>query len=303
MHAISECMISAQTVMRLFLGMHVDTIRTLPALLYVRIIYSSIVLIKLDISATSCDSQIGKLFDRDSLRTRVYIEKVLVHMKRVAGNGNKHLLATKFCIILGKLVLWYRQIMQPRARPEQQPSLSPGKNFGALYKPVKLMSDPIPTLDSENGFAPPESMADAMIAPPIPHPEGSFMSLSSFSGAPQYPPPSHSPFPVPTSSAATKTTTAPDMLNPPAAYNEAPSHAYNEATSQSTEHSSPEIMDQFGQQYVIPMDVDPSIFNQLQEADPFIYNQDPNAWILEGIDYSTMANIPDFDWGSIPGPH
>ena len=63
-------------------------------------------------------------------------------------------------------------------------------------------------------------------------------------------------------------------------------------------------MDHFGQQqYAIPMDVDPSMFNQLQDVTPFTtYNQDPNDWLLEGMDYSNMVNVPDFDWDSIPGP-
>ncbi len=44
------------------------------------------------------------------------------------------------------------------------------------------------------------------------------------------------------------------------------------------------------------------MFNQLQGADPFTYNRDPNDWMFEGLDYSNMENVADFDWLSIPEP-
>ena len=289
-HAITECVTSAQTVIKVFLGMHVETIRALPALLYVRIIYSSIILIKLDVSANSPDSEIGKVLDRDSLLTRAYIEKTLVQVKRVAGNDNKNILAAKFCMILGKLVLWHRQIMQLGANKEQQPSLVPIKSFPTPYKPDQIPSDPIHFQGQETGLTFPGSMAKAMAAPSMPHPDSSF--TSSFLYAPQYPTPGHSPFSAPAVPPAI--TTAPEIPNLSA--------TYNEGTPQSTDYSSPEIMDQPGQQYTLPMDIDPSMFNQLQGADPFTYDQDSNEWMFEGMDYASMANVPDFDWDSIPGP-
>lgn len=294
--------------------MPLEIIRALPALLYVRIIYSSIVLIKLDVSANSPDSGIGKIVDRNSLMAQAYIENLLVHMKRVANDDHRHLIATKFCIILGKLVRWYRQIMHPGARQEPQTSLSPAQDFGDSSKSDQDLSDFSKSQQPESTLTSPGSMLNAMAAAPMPHPDRSFMMLSSFSGAPQYSNLDYSPygpnsvaFPTTPSTAAPAaaaprltTTTAmdPDMPHPP-------SLASNDnATPQSAaDYSSPEMVEQFSQQqYTIPMDVDPSMFNQLQGADPFLYSQDPNAWILEGMDYSNLGSVPDFDWESIPGP-
>ena len=291
-NAINKCITSAQTVIKIFLGMNVETLRAVPAMLYVRIIYSSIILIKLDVSAKSADSEIGKLLDRDSLMTRVYIEKTLAQMKRVAGTENKYILAAKFCMIFGKLVLWYRQIMQSDANEVRPQPFAPFKEFSSPYMPDEILSDPqhFPTTKASTPL--PDSMASAMAAPPMPHPGTAFASFSSFSGAPQYPTPGHSPFPALANSANTTSTERIPGLSAP----------YNARTPQSIDHSSPELADQSDLQFSVPMEIDPSMFDQLQGADPSTYNQVPNNWMFEGMDYSNLENVPDFDWLSIPEP-
>ena len=247
-------------------------------------------LIKLDVSANTPDSEIGKILDRDSLLTRAYIEKALVQMKRVAGNENRNILSAKFCMILGKLVVWYRQIMQPGAITDQQAeSLRPINAFGTQYKPEEIPSDP---RHSGPGFVP-ESTIKAMAVNSMPNSAATFTSFSSFSGAPRYPTPGHSPFP----SSFMATTNGPEMQT-------MSTHApVNHGTPNSAaDYSSPELMDQSGPRFDFSMDVEPSMFDQLQDADPFTYNQDPNEWMFEGMDYSNMPNVPDFDWNSIPGP-
>ena len=291
-NAITECVNSAQTVIKVFLSMHIETLRSLPALLYVRVIYSSIILIKLDVSASSSDSEIGKILDRESLMTRAYIEKALVQMKRVAGTENRYILSAKFCMILGKLVLWYRQVMQPDTTQGRAQPLAPFKNFSSPYKPDEIPSDPQAFPVPKASFPQPDSMVNAMAAPPMPHPGAAFTIFSSFSGAPQYPTPHQSPFSAPVKSAAqTSAQGIPDL-----------SASYDARTPQSTDYSSPELMDQSDPQLPVPMDVDPCMFDQLQGIDPFTYSQQPNDWMFEGMEYSNIENVPDFDWLSIPEP-
>ena len=286
-------MTSAQAVIKTFLGMPVQTLRSLPALLYMRICYSCIILIKLDVSAVSPGSEIGKILDRNTLRTRAYIEKALVQMRGLAGAENKHVLSAKFTLLLGKLVLWYRQIIQQHdAPPQSQPSsFTSFKGAGAL-KPSDALA--APTQNShpdQSNILPADSMLKAMAAPPMPQPGVSFTSFSSFSGAPHYPTPGRSPSSN-LAKPATSTTISPDLPDLSA--------THNANTPQSSDYSSPEMMEQSSSQLSVPMEVDPSMFNQLQGADPFTYNQDPNDWMFEGLDYSNMDNVADFDWLSIP---
>ena len=286
-------MTSAQAVIKTFLGMPVQTLRSLPALLYMRICYSCIILIKLDVSAVSPGSEIGKILDRNILLTRAYIEKALVQMKRLAGTDNKHVLSAKFCLLLGKLVLWYRRIIQQHdAPPQSRPSsFTPFKDTGSLNPSDGLIA---PTQDphaSQSNILPADSMLKAMAAPPMPQPGVSFTSFSSFSGAPRYPTPGRSPA-SDLAKPAPSTTISPDIPDLSA--------THNENTPQSSDYSSPEMAEQSGPQLSVPMEVDPSMFNQLQGADPFTYNRDPNDWMFEELDYSNMENVADFDWLSIP---
>ena len=289
-------MTSAQAVIKTFIGMQINTLRSLPALLYMRICYSCIVLIKLDISAASADSEIGKILDRDTLLTRAYIEKALVQMKRLAGTENKHVLSAKFCLLLGKLIIWYRQIVQQHDAQTQDitTSYAPSKDLRPMDPPGGWISQAQHPQASQLNLPPADSMVKAMAAPPMPQPGVAFTSLSSFSGAPQYPTTlGDSPLSDPAKPAAAATFSAemPDL-----------SATHGGSTPQSSDYSSPETTEQQGPQLSVPMEVDPSMFDQLQGADPFTYNRDPNDWMFEGLDYSNMENVADFDWLSIPEP-
>jgi len=287
-NAILECVSSAKTVVKIFLAMDIETIRAVPALLYVRVIYSSVVLIKLEISANARGSQVGKILDSNSLNVRSYMTKTLTHLTKVVGMENKNILAAKFLMIFKKLTAWYmssksqlesgnhpqpfgpRRAVDPPTQAEE-----PGSLLTQSEKALKMDPKPHqlgPTTPGPYG-APPNSFQPFSGLPqPSPGPGKTFSDFSSFSVPPN--------------------STSDGMQH----FSNDPTIAENAASP--SDYSSPEYHPPGS---TIPfdysqMEVDPSMFGQLQDAEPFTYNPDPNDWMFDGTNF---MNVPDFEWNPV----
>ena len=312
-NAIMACVSSAQSVLKIFCRLKSEDIRALPAFLYARILYSAIVLIKLDVSIDAPQSEIGKMVDRESLMTKPYVEKTLVQMKRVAGNDNKCILGAKFYTILGKLVMWFRSVSNGPHMNREAFTFDPTNPMQSANSKQEITLDPQASMSMLN-----DPIAQAVAAAPIPQREPMVFSL--FNGFPQAP----APAPSATnsdqgSSVLSDTTQKPSSnVNNMAASNPVTSSASNSTSTftppnsqaaqshgtPATDYSSPEMMDasSFSNNsripYEFPMEVDPSFFRALEGVvDPFTYNQDPNDWFFDGMDYeAALEGVEGVDW-------
>lgn len=98
--------------------MSVKEVLQCPTLVYVRVVYATVILIKLSISASMPSSELGKILDPEDKKIEVYLEKILSHLRAVAtlANGDKHVISSKFIGILTKLKLWCQHQKQQRSK-------------------------------------------------------------------------------------------------------------------------------------------------------------------------------------------
>ncbi|KAL9125505.1 MAG: hypothetical protein Q9217_005307 [Psora testacea] len=313
-NAIMECFSSAQAVLSTFVDMNISTIRALPAMFFVRITYSCVVLIKLELSSSAPASELGKVLDCDSLNLPSQLEKVVRHQIAVVGSEGKNILAAKFLMIMKTLVRWYKAY-------KSQPALSNEKRGGTesgleLY--TKYQTTETPKQHTQPKLA--QSMPQQYGLPNFDNlPANTFQP---FSGVVHHPPAPAlgQPFNGFISAPANATTTAAteqQMQQAPYDYHQALLAA--KTNSPSADYSSPEHYppgggggERNGSNSMSPpvsdskMEVDPSMFGQLQGiGEPFTYNPDPNDWMFDwnmnGGDGMGMGEvgIPEFEWGPV----
>ena len=90
----------------------VQQIRVTPTLVYVRIVYAVVILIKLALSPST--TEFRKVLKPEDIKVALYLEKLLVHLKAVAtlDNHNTHTLGAKFLQILTKVKVWFQKQMK-----------------------------------------------------------------------------------------------------------------------------------------------------------------------------------------------
>ncbi|KAL9628467.1 MAG: hypothetical protein Q9164_007264 [Protoblastenia rupestris] len=265
-NAIMECVSSAQTVLSTFLEMKTSMIRALPALVFVRVTYCCVILIKLEISSSSPASELGKVLDSDSLRLPTQLQKVLDHQVAVVGTEGKYMLGGKFLMILQRVVNWYHNYkVEVAPNGKEQKDLEPGRANNSYYRVEDAPAHP----------APPVPVLDMLQQPNIhnfdrsPPPAG--QSSTGFLSAPDFAPKSNLPEPPMQQNSIDFHQV---LLNandgsPLGDHSSSGSGAGLENNSLEMEHSK--------------MEVDPKIFGHLQGMGrPFSYNPDPNDWLFDG---------------------
>jgi len=261
--------------------MSVKEIHHCPTLVYVRVVYATVVLIKLSISATMPSSELGKILDPANNKIEIYFEKLLTHLKAVAEfeDGGKHVISFKFLGILTKLKLWCQHQKQQSWGGGCFSSEPKGENDSAAVTSVLTHGD----IPSNN--------------PPILDYEPSLKT--SYSGHPLQYDPLTSLYEPPSSERGAFFT---DFGKSPT----------NVATGQSdaqpvqstlwpvnypttTGYSEPSNMP-----LNFAMDADPSLFTHLVNAELDQSYQDnwmPDAGSFPAMDYS---NLPEFNWATWP---
>lgn len=84
-------------------------IRATPTLVYVRLVYAVVILIKISISTST--TELGKVIPPEKIKVSLYLEKLLIHLKAVAtlDGQDVHVLGAKFLQILTKVKVWFQQ--------------------------------------------------------------------------------------------------------------------------------------------------------------------------------------------------
>ena len=97
----------------------VEEIRATPTLVYVRLVYAVVILIKLSISTAT--TELGKVLKQEDIKVSFYLEKLLLHLKAVAvlDDSNLHTLGAKFLEILSKVKVWFQHQRKPH-RPANE---------------------------------------------------------------------------------------------------------------------------------------------------------------------------------------
>ena len=326
---IMECISASQSALKKFISLSVERARVLPSFLFARCMYCCIVLIKLDVSTRSPNSEIGKIVDRSSLMTSQYIEKMLHHLKNVVGNDGKCVVGGKFLNILGKLFIWFRSVLQQsRGGPVARTSIEPGRAMSSEYKfdqaqPVSLIKEEPRDVEQDIKASMGNQKPSQSFVAPIPSWGTQQQHTNFFANMPKQPAPQTSisqngqaPFrALPTfdymkaytaeaqsdGAFSQGTSTQPGASGATGA-EVTPDNGLSAGHNSSSpmDYSSPEMVDMSGPMATYPMEVDTSIFNQLEGMAPFDLSQEmTNDWMVNGIDLAALQEITDVDWNSI----
>ena len=280
-NAIGQCISSADALLTTFLNMNVEEIHHCPTLVYVRVVYASVILIKLSISASMPSSELGSLIDPESNKIDTLLEQLLVHLKTMSSfaNGTKHVLSSKFLSIMTKLKLWFQHQRQQSSvdllsnNESEQESESP-ETISAHQSLQATDAHGLKYLPAVHGLPWPE--------PP-----------------PQIQPPSR--FAVPPLNKAGFFNDFAKGL-PAAAVDQGGGTQSVQTTSWPTSYPNPSgySEQQPALPFSFPLEADPSLFTHLVNAEIDQNNQD--NWMTDadsfgGLDY---PGLPDFNWATWP---
>ena len=130
--AITVCISSVHSMFDILLRMDIETLRSLPVFNYVRMAYAATILTKLYISSRTPNSQIGPLFERESLKLDHYLKSLILRLNEAAGSIECRSPYT-FLSLLLRLYAWLRK----------QESQDDFINAVELFGPDQALSPPV----------------------------------------------------------------------------------------------------------------------------------------------------------------
>lgn len=104
--SISDCVSASQALLETFLTYSIPELLCVPVFTFVRTVYACLMLIKISVTASVPDGELGKLINNDELQTEEYINRTRVHMGKAAQDDRSRP-ARKFTMILLRLQTWY----------------------------------------------------------------------------------------------------------------------------------------------------------------------------------------------------
>ena len=287
--AIMVCISSSQRLIDIFLGMSIEAVRACPRLLWIRLCYAVVILMKLSISASTPSSELGKIIDPGDCKVLYYSEKVIAYLDKIStvASQKKHDLSFRFLHVLTNLNFWYQKhTLQLNAtsgqnetlskqEPESLPSVvgvSASQDMTSVMSPRAPMTSGSEAIPQDSHFAPykPQTLSDFDLLQDN--------SKSSTSNAIDRNALELAPAPAPASASA-PLTQAPFWSN-----DVQPFSAF------------PEPVDSISNApFDFPMDLDPNLFSQLFNKELYEGNLMFNG--EDGMDYT---NMPDTDWANWP---
>ena len=260
-----------------------------PVLVFVRLVYAAVILIKLSISANIPSSQLGKINRSESNKIDNHLEQLLTHLRVVAlfEDGSKHVLSSKFLGILKKLKRWYEQQKQSsseevfcnndKAAPENkctgnfaaQPVLGTANTAGMIYQQATGSNPwPGPSLPQQRSL--PAYQYGTPTQPNFQFPNTHNNNYANIPAVDQ-------------SGTQSIPTTSWSTTNYP----------------QFPETQAPQQAAPFQQQF--PIQTDPNLFTHLANVELEQGSQD-NNWMFDVESFNALdfANLPDFNWASWP---
>ncbi|KAI9890115.1 MAG: hypothetical protein M1814_004514 [Vezdaea aestivalis] len=106
---LTVCMTSCHSYLDEFIALQSEIIRCVPILIFVRTMYTVVILIKLHFSAVSPKSELGKIFGKEDLKVEYYVE-TLVAKFRHAAEESRSRPAEKFLHLLGMMRRWFLKL-------------------------------------------------------------------------------------------------------------------------------------------------------------------------------------------------
>lgn len=108
-NALAACLTAIDGIFDTFLSMEPASIRCLPAFNFVRVAYATVVLIRIYFAASSPNSELGKIIDKDSMKVEQNLHDLLEKF-RVTAADDRARPASKFLVVLVMIKSWFTKI-------------------------------------------------------------------------------------------------------------------------------------------------------------------------------------------------
>ncbi|KAI1428057.1 hypothetical protein F5Y12DRAFT_71188 [Xylaria sp. FL1777] len=122
--ALSSCLTAIDGIFETFLALDESTIRCLPIFNLVRVSYAVVVLIKIYFSATSPNSELGKVINKDNMKVAEYLDRLLEKFRETAAS-DKSRPAGKFFMVLVMVRTWFHKQGQSQGRQHSEQNIDP----------------------------------------------------------------------------------------------------------------------------------------------------------------------------------
>jgi hypothetical protein len=138
LNAVMACIDSSHALLDLFLSINIQSLRAAPIVDYVRPSYALVVLIKLFISATAPESELGVVLDPQNLKIDYYMKAILEKLQE-AGGPNQLRVPINWLAITHQINGWYRMMIMKQAAQQAK---------GDWNSSANVKSEGIPTWDA-----------------------------------------------------------------------------------------------------------------------------------------------------------
>lgn len=108
-NALAACLTAIDGIFDTFFSMDPASIRCLPVFNFVRVAYATVVLIRIYFAASTPNSELGKVIDKDSMKVDQHLENLLKKFRYTAAD-DKSRPASKFLVVLVMIRSWFHMI-------------------------------------------------------------------------------------------------------------------------------------------------------------------------------------------------
>lgn len=122
-NALMQCIESAQKIIHTFLSFSTETLQLAPVVIYTRIIYASIVLVKFDIS-TRMPQNVAYLLDDGESNPKSLMLQLLDKLGPVVGS-ERFVVPATFRGILSRIIKWYVEQFEEYLLPDEGNIIEP----------------------------------------------------------------------------------------------------------------------------------------------------------------------------------
>lgn len=104
--ALTACLVAIDGIFDAFLGMDVQSLRCIPVFNFVRVAYATVVMIKMYLFASSPNSELGKVINKEHMKVEQHLNALLDKFRAAAAGGRSRP-ASKFMIVLAMIRSWF----------------------------------------------------------------------------------------------------------------------------------------------------------------------------------------------------
>lgn len=108
-NALASCLTAIDGIFDTFFSMDPASIRCLPVFNFVRVAYATVVLIRIYFAASTPNSELGKVIDKESMKVDQHLENLLEKFRQTAAD-DKSRPAAKFLVVLVMIRSWFHKI-------------------------------------------------------------------------------------------------------------------------------------------------------------------------------------------------